>query len=356
MLLLTLVLLALVAVLLLGLSRRSVARATEARDAAVDLQRRWGATTVRAALLPRADRLLDAVNEARATRREPVTNSFRDHVELGGQVFDFIVSDEQAKANLNVALARLSDERAANVIGDLVPSKLAAIDVALRADPRAALPPSPSPPPPAPAPEGGQQQTQQPPPTPEDGAQEVSPSARLVSDPPAFGAWGQVFPSAGPPALLGFTRDEAGLTSQITLWGDGRLNLRRATPEALTAVAGRLLNAAQVRRIIDARDASPGASAEEWIAAAAVADEQRPPLQRLMTDESSVFAVAVAVEDDWRLHYAVTVRESTAPARPTNADVPADNESDAAPQPEEAADATPVTPDKPEFREHRLAW
>ena len=108
----TLVLLMLAATLLVGIGRASVRQAVRARVAQDELQRRWGTASCREAVLPYAEGLLRA-EEGR--RRGPVP-SLRRRVTLGGQAFDLVVADEQAKANVNVLLVEFGREAAEDAI------------------------------------------------------------------------------------------------------------------------------------------------------------------------------------------------------------------------------------------------
>jgi type II secretory pathway component PulK len=264
-LLAALMLLALVAVLLLGLSRRSGARAIEARDAAVQLQRQWGVRTLGAAALLRAEELLDLENRERQARNRPMLATRAGTLDMGGQRFDWVVSDEQAKVNVNTLLQSSDPAGATQGVRRLLDPSAGA---RVRIDPHA------------------------------------SSSDALA---PLVG-WGQVFPDADAETLMGFGQRHPALTEAVTLWGDGRLNLRRTTAARLEAVAGRQLSGAQVRRIIEARFDRPQGGIEAWLATAGVSDEAREALRPLLTTRSHCHAVAIAVQNDWRRHYTLIVR------------------------------------------------
>src|SRR5690606_29363150 len=135
LLVMALVVLALLAVLLLSLSRKSGARAVEARDAAVELQRRWGEVSLAHALLPQAEALLSESNLDRADQGQPPTHQRRDVLVLGGIDFAFILADEQAKANINT-LVTVHDDRADAAVRALLPSVVPGSRVELRPDAR----------------------------------------------------------------------------------------------------------------------------------------------------------------------------------------------------------------------------
>src|SRR6185295_2157818 len=106
-LLTTLALLVLSSTLLVTLARSSIARTLQARQSIEDLQRRWGQISTQRALLPHAESIL--ANQERLHQRAFAT--YRASVQLGAQVFDLVLADEQARTNVN-ALLDLTDKPA----------------------------------------------------------------------------------------------------------------------------------------------------------------------------------------------------------------------------------------------------
>ena len=104
-LLTTLALLVLSSTLLVTLARATIQRSAEARQAQQDLQRRWGEISCQRALLPHAESIL--VNQEKLHQR--AFPSYRATIQLGPQLFDLRISDEQSKANVN-ALLDLTDK------------------------------------------------------------------------------------------------------------------------------------------------------------------------------------------------------------------------------------------------------
>src|SRR5947207_2859332 len=92
-LVMALVLLALAATLMTGIARAAITHASEARQAQDELQRRWGSASCRNVALPYAEKILAGL-EIRRRRPVPV---HRTSIRLGNQIFDLILSDEQAK-------------------------------------------------------------------------------------------------------------------------------------------------------------------------------------------------------------------------------------------------------------------
>jgi hypothetical protein len=120
-LILTLGLLALAATLLVGVARASLRHAVAAREAVDGLQRRVGVRSCQSVALPHAG---DILIRQEQQRKAPVA-VLRTSVALGGQRFDVIVADEQAKANVNALIERSPDGAASRLRELLEPTGVA---------------------------------------------------------------------------------------------------------------------------------------------------------------------------------------------------------------------------------------
>src|SRR5262245_42848669 len=98
----TLALLVLSATVMVSVGRLALRETLRARSEAGDLQRRWGSASIRVAVLPFAERILLT---AEAAQKRPMPQ-LAERINLGGQSFDIIIGDEQAKANVNAMLDR----------------------------------------------------------------------------------------------------------------------------------------------------------------------------------------------------------------------------------------------------------
>lgn len=367
MLLAVVILLALVAVLMLGLSRRSAARANEALAARTELQRKWGAATARATVLPRSAKILAAENRARREQRDPAVSAVRADLELGDQRLTLVVSDEQAKANVNTLWRELGDERAARAVRALLPSDVPGSSVDLVPDPRA---PRPEPKRRGERREGdaaGEAVDGPTPPTADgDAASEGEPNAETPdapSGPIAFGSWGQVFRQATPTRLFGDDWDDEdelpeAAASELTCWGDGRLRLSYASPKAIEAVLTGELAQGQIRRILSNRTDKPEGPADAWLAGAELADEQRQAVMKLLAPRSRCHSLLIVGDDGWRLWHELAVREvwsegrrPPAPQGVVGGDTAAEGRDGGTPA---VADDRPAEP--PKDRMYRFAW
>src|SRR5688500_14340245 len=128
-LVMTLGLLVLCATMLVTVSHAALRHASTARAARDELQRRWGAVSCREAVLPNAEVILA---RAEAARRKPVPVLLTTTIRLGGHEFELVVSDEQAKANVNAVLANADVTRAETRIRNALAGSGLANEVRIR--------------------------------------------------------------------------------------------------------------------------------------------------------------------------------------------------------------------------------
>lgn len=221
----TLALLVLATSLLVGVGRAALRHAMKAHVAQEELQRRWGAASCRSAVLPHAEAIL----AAREWRRHAPQPRISAKVQLGGDTFELIIADEQAKANLNVLLADATPAMLENRLRQAFSGTGAGAWVKLR--PSIFQPPK----------QQGVASTQS-------VVLPTVPAPRWLSGP------GQVFDNPSPERLLTPAYGGVAPGDLTTCWGGGALNLRRAS-EASLKLAGPALTTGQVRKLLDARDA-----------------------------------------------------------------------------------------------------
>jgi hypothetical protein len=254
-LLLTLVLIALATAGTAGVVRLGLRQALAASSAERDLQRRWAVTSARAAVLPAAEDVL-ANAEVRGGQAVRTTAST---VVLSGQRVTLVVADEQAKVNVNALLAREGRAGAERLVRGLVRSADSTVPLQLS---------------PAPGDREG----------------------------PAVISFEQVFPGAGPSELAGQPA-----TADVTCWGDGKLNVRRASRDALRTAVGTALDLSQVESLLDARRKDPRLPVAELLAQLSLTDEQWQAAGELLTDKSACHSLWVVVETDQRAWHSLFV-------------------------------------------------
>ncbi|WP_428940619.1 hypothetical protein [Fontivita pretiosa] len=211
----TLVLLALATLALSGTVCQSLRRAAEARAAQRQLQRSWGTLSCQRTLLPLTEQILAAAESgARWTGQAPV--SVRRSVQLGELRFELIFADEQAKANAGALVQRRGKDESQRLLHAL----LAGSPMAARLQLRPLQP-----------------------------LRDPAPSPLLA----LIGSFGQVVDAADPALLLEDNPPTPSVADQLSCWGDGRLNWRRASPEVMRILLCPPLDLGQVQQLIRLR-------------------------------------------------------------------------------------------------------
>ena len=289
-LLLTLLLLAIAAAALAGVCRLSLEKSVRAARAQEDLQRRWGVLSCRTALLPKAPLVFASPSHAggRGTRAE-ATMTFS----LGGQPLTLVFGDEQAKANvnlLNVLHGGASTDRAVRQFTQAAGAT--SLPVRLRPMPLAP-----------------------------DESESVAPETPADADPdalpdfsvePVFEGWSQVFRNAGPEDLIRRRGPLPAVTSDLTCWGDGLVNVRRASREAIAAACGKWLRPAEVAKLVAAREKDPDFDVWETLDALEMPEARREAADRLLTEESTCFSLWIVTKTGGREWYDLAVADVTA--------------------------------------------
>lgn len=279
-------------VALAGLGRISLRQAVQTRQAERELQVRWGIRSLRASLMDEAEVILSLEEEA---SRGPVA-TVRRVVALGGCDFEVIVSDEQAKVHLGQLVGQTdvpATERAVMELtrgcGMVVTPMLCPVtDRGTRG--RTSNPRTPRTRPPEPPESPGR-------------AGGIPGGDEGLT---RLGSWDQVFvvergreasrrawmamllgsdtPGIAPGSTSGISQSiSSGSTAvatpfdHLTLWGDGKLNFRRASAETIRFTMRRVESGIDIERLVELRAANPGMDAEEalQLSEASSADQGR---------------------------------------------------------------------------------
>lgn len=273
-LILVLVLLALMAFAVVDMARSSLAAAVRANNAEVELQRRWGESTCKQAILDRADdlfelrhqqylALFDEDREPTFTDLDWVTDEGEDplsalrriegSVQLGELHFDISLSDEQAKVNLNQILIDDDISSVELAIGELAGEQLDYRATVLQ-------------------------------PLPESDAKRLDMS-RLPH-------WEYIFDRQ---QLQGFDGFE-----HLTCWGDGRIHFQVAHDDTLRYVLSESLDDEQIEQLLILRRDQPDSDLDAMLSALAPHRNIRSQVKRLMTDQSTCFSMSVDVASEKR--------------------------------------------------------
>jgi len=274
-LLTTLIVLALAAVVLADVTRRSLRQASVALRTQEELQRRWGIASCRSALLPVVEQILQDFQTKQGDADQPLV-ACTMVLTLGGEDLQLVFADEQAKANLNAIYLDVGPERADQTVRKLIQHAPDGLVVRLAPDRRAAAD-SPSRPP------GGGV----------DLKADTSVHVNEIGEPPPFGTWAQVFEKPQPAQLLARRAGHCSAIQNLTCWGDGRLNIRRASTQVMEARCGRVLGKNEIIRLVRSRQMAPDLELPELLDTLELTTDQRRLLESQLTDRSSCHSMWV---------------------------------------------------------------
>ena len=315
-LLMTVLLLAIAAVALSMLGRHSFRQAMTALRAEEELQRRWAILSCEQVLLPQAAGLVDfQPNEATAalaaTAPSPIE---RRTLRLGrtpgvdtedtGLRIDLIFGDEQAKLNVPALLARTDRPTAEGVIGTLLHGR--GLTPSVRLEPFESEPESDA---------------------------EDAGGYRW----PLIASFDQVLVDARPDVLVGSLPDSAranpewrsrrsraslgsvgGIAEGLTLWGDGRVNIRTVPEDVLRAAVAPDLGFAQVFRIVELRREQPEAGLSDILNQLELSDQQRDRMEQRLTDGSEAHSLWIVVSNGNRSWHHLTIQTAAPGSTPGN--------------------------------------
>lgn len=255
-LMLTLGLMTLVAMSLASFARHSLTASLAATAAAEELQRRWGLLSTRHVLYDRASEIIAALVRAEEANTPPWPKPLlkQARFRLGSLEFTVVVADEGAKLNVNTICARESRQLGA---------------ILRRVNPSASR-------------------------------LRLRPIASKKSSAERFHSWGQVFDLSGgsntkcPPAEL------VTLSRAVSCWGDGRLNLCRASDSAVRETASLVLSADDVGELITLRRTWGGGTIESLLAQLDLRRPQLAAASRLFTNESHNYSLWVEIDNGRR--------------------------------------------------------
>jgi hypothetical protein len=225
-LVMTLGLLMLSAALLVTVSRVAVRHSLAARGAVDDVQRRYATSSINRATLDHADTILLAA-EQKLRKSIP---KLATHVRLGELEYEIIVTDEQAKANINALLDDSDTTRTTSRLQQALTGSGLALNIRLRPTyGPIALPPAP--------------------------VTQPATQPIYVGQSLHIAGVGQVFDGVSPARLIKpMIGSKLAPLDLLTFWGNGAVNARRTSAAALELAAGRSLTKVEVNRVIDARD------------------------------------------------------------------------------------------------------
>ena len=256
-----------------NLSRLSLRRALAASDAQIRLQQRLGSDSIERVVLPQAARVFESLEEqaeeARRLGRDELTvpTKLRDAVTIGGVTFDVVLSDEDSKLNLNQVYHAVGEARARTTINKLVPA-VAARSIRLIPAVRSVGNPL-------------EFMTDQ---DDEDDTAEAE-------IPRAFRSWGEVFDLSSLFSTIGSDAALPNLTTELTCWGSGSINIRRASDESIRSAAACVISEAGANRLVNRYRENPTITSEMLITRETKSESERQRLRRMLGEVSVHFSV-----------------------------------------------------------------
>lgn len=256
-LLMTLVLIVLIGLMAVGIARQSLLLAAEAARRQEELERRWALVSVREAILPRLPelvqkRLQEQAETGELGRPPRIDPTVKFTVKLGQATLTLTVSDEDAKANLNTILAKTEKEGLRRAAVMLTGPSLQPV-IRIRPDLGAAL-------------------------------------DRML---PPFSSWGQVYALERVSSRSSQIEALAAGTSNITLWGQGRLNVWRSCDATLLSIARLALPDAKGEQLLAARLNPAHHTVQDVLRECELTLEEHEDMLDLLSDESTAFSVWV---------------------------------------------------------------
>ena len=266
-LLMVLVVLVIAGSLLAVSARRSAQEVLASGAAERELEMKWGSRTLETLAMVQAEELLDH-RPAMLDLPPAITV---DSVTLGGTVFDVVVTDEQAKANVNRVAAWPDKERLQDVLSALG---------AGRSNPEVVLRP-------------------------------VEMKSGEIRNPPLlYAGLEQVFVTTSPQDLLGAKAYGDGPVGRITCWGNGKVNVRRAERIVLRQMLWDVLDEYQLHQLLVLREEKPGAGLGEMLPVVETDKDKRVEIEKRLTDSSKCHAVWIVAHGSTRNWYRLTVRQA----------------------------------------------
>jgi hypothetical protein len=273
-LLFVLVSLVIAATALVSVARQSYRMGTDALRARRELQQKWGPASLNRAMLPVATTIFEERDKtARKARLPAPSPELLGDIVLGDVQFQFVLADEDARANVN-SLYHFSDrESAAKAVQELS-SAIGAVALngeteSVGADRMVR---------PARRQLGATANT--------DAESERSEEDASRTAPIAFRSWGQVFDLSRVSNLQQVTR-------RLTCWGSEAINVRRAEEETAVEVAGLIMGRPAARRMITDFKKSPANQIRRTIDRYSTNAQHRLQLKRLLSESSMCYSLWV---------------------------------------------------------------
>lgn len=248
-LLVVLVILAMVAVNMVTVSRRSLDMATEAAIAHESFQDRWAFRSCVTFVLTQADKVL----QQKEARSGVASGRWTASLEFNGRPVVLSITDEQAKLHVGHGVTKYGRRD--------TESRARALVANMRRSPRVRLRPTTE--------------------------------SAAVAGLGLIGSYGQMFDGASIESIgpqLGDAWGEAP-SDVVTCWGDGRTNYRRAPQAVLQAAVSHQLEPEEINALLSTIRRNPGSSFDSVTRTAGLTRTRSMNLSAAITDRSECFAL-----------------------------------------------------------------
>jgi hypothetical protein len=272
-LLMVLVVLVIATAVMTGSARLCSRKALEAARAQEDLQLRWGSRSCRDFFLPAAEGML---KEAETASKSPAVSTHRS-IAFGGLEFEAIISDEQAKASINLMAVRKSKETLAAKLTALQAAKHEPLPILLRPKKPVGTP-------------GAGLSLQD---------RRFYRMRRGQEPPMVYDSFDQVFVYDRPSQLINAETGECNV-GDVTCWSDAKLNFKRADVATLRQALDGILGETEMQKLIAYREEKPDCTVGEALRKLGLTKRQLDLLASALTDASQCHSVWLVVQGKTR--------------------------------------------------------
>lgn len=257
-LVMTLVLVVMAGSVLAVMARRSMFDASDTLHAQERLQQKWSVYSLSRSILPQAGKVMDEVIKQFAEKPNDPTTRVQFDLTMGQNTWTIVLSDEQAKANLNQLLKTKGNSSETSQAIRSLAEKLKVSDLPTL---------------------------------------QVKPfDWKDTNAVQSIHTWDQVVEEVLPEKLYATESDNIALADMLTCWGDGKLNLRNTPGPVMEIMCLPLLGRGQIEKIISERKANPQLTLEQAIKAADIAKDQVDKIKPLFTDASTCYSLFLSVD------------------------------------------------------------
>jgi type II secretory pathway pseudopilin PulG len=279
MLLMVLVTIVVVGVALTTTARRSLLASIAGAESQQAAQRHWGMISCQRVFLVAAPRIFevsDRVARMPRGKKSAPPSKLQDRVLLGGNTFNLLLADEDAKADLN-SIYDFANQRECQRALTRLCGPIAARTVALRPS-RESL--------------GVIQSREIESQSKGDAADDQSsPVVTASVATRAFRSWGEVFDLVQVNRLAGDDRQLATMTRELTLFGTGKINLFRASDEAILAVCGSVIEDGLAKRLLEKLRSTSLRETELILEQTVIKEDDRKNLIDMLGESSNSFSL-----------------------------------------------------------------